>query len=195
MQIDYDILVTYGGITRKYDKGAIVFWEGDAPLYFYQIVEGSVKMFSTNSEGKDLIQGTFAAGESFGEPPLFVNKNYPATAQTSSPAVIVRLSKERLLNILHDYPEMQTTMLYMFAERIYNKAHSTQIWHCKTAEEKITRLLRHIKGNSQRQPVLINKTRQEIADLTGLRVETVIRTLLKMEREQKVKIVDHKIYY
>ena len=195
MQIDYDILVTYGGITRKYDKGAIVFWEGDAPLYFYQIVEGSVKMFSTNSEGKDLIQGNFSAGDSFGEPPLFVNKNYPATAQACSPSVIVRISRERILNILNDYPEIQNAMLYTFAERIYSKAHSTQIRHCKTAEEKITRLLRHMKGNTRQQLFLVDNTRQEIADLTGLRVETVIRTLLKMEREQKLKIIDHKIYY
>ncbi|HQD09666.1 MAG TPA: Crp/Fnr family transcriptional regulator [Flavihumibacter sp.] len=195
MHIDYDILVTYGGIVRKYDKGAILFREGDTPCYFYQLVEGKVKMFSTNSEGKDLIQGNFTAGESFGEPPLIINKDYPSTAQTCSEAIIIRISKERLLSILHDYPDLQLKMLYAFAERIYSKANAAQILLCKSAEEKIVNYLHLLKGGKQREPILINKTRQEIAESTGLRVETVIRTLLKMEAEQKVKIIDHKIYY
>ncbi|MFT4023234.1 MAG: cyclic nucleotide-binding domain-containing protein [Flavihumibacter sp.] len=112
MQIDYDILVTYGGIARKYEKGAILFREGDKPYYYYQVVEGSVKMFSANNEGKEKIQGTFSAGQSFGEPPLLVNKDYPSTAQTCSEAVILRISKDRLLNILQDYPELQLKLLY-----------------------------------------------------------------------------------
>jgi CRP-like cAMP-binding protein len=38
-------------------------------------------------------------------------------------------------------------------------------------------------------------TRQEIANFTGLRVETVIRTLKKMEEENKVTIDHRKLYY
>ncbi|WP_369791989.1 helix-turn-helix domain-containing protein [Sediminibacterium sp. C3] len=38
-------------------------------------------------------------------------------------------------------------------------------------------------------------TRQQLADFTGLRVETVIRTLSKLSERNKVKIIDHKLYY
>ena len=38
-------------------------------------------------------------------------------------------------------------------------------------------------------------TRQEIADFTGLRVETVIRTLKRMEQENKIEIRNRKLYY
>ncbi len=36
-------------------------------------------------------------------------------------------------------------------------------------------------------------TRQQIADMTGLRVETVIRAVKKLEDDGKLKIVGHKI--
>ena len=36
-------------------------------------------------------------------------------------------------------------------------------------------------------------TRQQLADMSGLRVETVIRTVKRMEEEGKVKLVGRKI--
>lgn len=38
-------------------------------------------------------------------------------------------------------------------------------------------------------------TRQQLASMTGLRVETVIRTIKKMEQQNIVKIINRKIYY
>lgn len=196
MQIDYNILIAYGGIARKFEKGAIIFWEGGAPAFFYQIVEGTVKMFSSNHDGKDLIQGIFSPGESFGEPPLFLGKPYPSTAQAATKCVIVRIAKERFLNILEDYPEASVELLYRFAERIYQKASLAQIWVSQTPEEKISAFLTRTKpdpGDRERKKVLY--TRQEIAGFTGLRVETVIRTLIRMSREGKVSIIGHKLYF
>ncbi|HAO26529.1 MAG TPA: Crp/Fnr family transcriptional regulator, partial [Chryseobacterium indologenes] len=42
---------------------------------------------------------------------------------------------------------------------------------------------------------LIPYTRQQIATLTGLRVETVIRYVKKMEEQKLVKLDSTKIYY
>ena len=37
-------------------------------------------------------------------------------------------------------------------------------------------------------------TRQQIADMTGLRVETVIRSIKSLEQKKKVKIENRKVY-
>ena len=42
---------------------------------------------------------------------------------------------------------------------------------------------------------LVPFTRQEIANFTGLRVETVIRVISKMKANKKIDIVNHKIYF
>jgi len=196
MQIDYNILIAYGGVARKFDKGAIIFWEGGIPNFFYQIVEGEVKIFSSNHDGKDLIQGIFNPGESFGEPPLLLGKPYPSTAQASKKCVVIRITKDRLLNILEDYPEASVGLLYKFAERIYRKASAAQIWVNQTPEEKIMMFLNKTRpdpGDGEKRKVPY--TRQEIAGFTGLRVETVIRTLIRMSKEGKVSIVGHKLYH
>jgi len=41
---------------------------------------------------------------------------------------------------------------------------------------------------------MVEITRQQIADLTGLRVETVIRSIKSLERKGELSIVKRKVY-
>ncbi|SDC06089.1 Crp/Fnr family transcriptional regulator [Niabella drilacis] len=196
MPIDYNILIAYGGVACKVEKGAIIFHEGNLPYFFYQLEEGSVRMYSTNMEGKELTQGYFEKGQSFGEPPLLLDKAYPSTAEAATPAVLVKIRKEKFYGILRDYPEIARALLFTFAERIYSKATAAQIWVRQTPEEKIAHFLDRKKGNEHlSKSWRVPYTRQQIADFTGLRVETVIRTLIRMSSAGKVKILGHKLYY
>ncbi|HOZ86067.1 MAG TPA: Crp/Fnr family transcriptional regulator [Niabella sp.] len=196
MQIDYNILIAYGGVARKIDKGEFVYHENTMPFYYFQVVSGEIKHFSTNSEGKELTQGIFKHGQSFGEPSLLLNKPYTSTSQALTDSVIVKIRKEHLLKIFDDYPDLVRNMMYNFAERILNKSSAFQIWVQHTPEEKITEFLKKNKQNNiNGSSPLVNFTRQQIADFTGLRVETVIRTLTRMKIEGKVKIKDRKLYY
>ncbi|NLR78227.1 Crp/Fnr family transcriptional regulator [Chitinophaga eiseniae] len=196
MQIDYNILITYGGVARKFAKDAIIFHEGGTPLFYYQVVEGSVKIFASNADGKELIQGVFSTGQSFGEPPLMVGKCYPTTAQALTSSVVIKIARENLLEILKTYPDIAERLLFTFAERIYNKSAAAQVWVSATPEEKIMLFLKRLNTRLVSTTAgLVPYTRQQIADFTGLRVETVIRTLVRMSKKGMVKIIDHKLYY
>ena len=52
-----------------------------------------------------------------------------------------------------------------------------------------------LKNNYSMNAIIIPYTRQQIADITGLRVETVIRTIKRMKEMEKIKIINHKIYF
>jgi CRP-like cAMP-binding protein len=56
-----------------------------------------------------------------------------------------------------------------------------------TARKKINGMVR---GDHQ---YTVPFTRQQLADMSGLRVETVIRTVKKMEEDGKLRIVGRKI--
>jgi len=196
VQVDLDILIAHGASMQKYQKGDIVFEEGNSALYFFQIMEGEVKMFCMNEDGKEHIQGIFKSGESFGEPPLFVDRPYPATSKVLTDSVIIRLSKDRLFLLIMDYPHVCKELLSTFALRIYNKSISAQILTGHSPCEKIISFLKRFKEeNHFEEMVIIPYTRQQIADFTGLRVETVIRNLSKLNTEKKIKIINHKVYY
>ena len=90
--IDENLLLQFGARLKNYSKGTIIFNEGDTAKYYYQVHLGEVKMNNFNEEGKEFIQGIFTNGESFGEPPLLIAKNYPASAVALTDAVLLQLS-------------------------------------------------------------------------------------------------------
>lgn len=191
-----DTLIVWGGQLRNYQKGKIIFFEGDEAQYFYLIVEGKVKMINTTDEGKDFIQGIFYAGESFGEPPLFTEETrYPATALADSDAVLVRLQKASFFEMLRQHYEIHIRITKDLAERLRFKTMVAKEISCHTPEHRLLTILRYFKSTyaESSNTYEVNLTRQELADLTGLRVETVIRSVKELERKGKLKILNHKI--
>ncbi len=198
MQIDIDLLFTWGAIVKNYKKAEIIFDEGDIALYYYQIMQGSVKMFNSNDAGKEFTQGTFSTGRCFGEPPLFIDEIYPSTAIALEDSTVIKISKEKFLKILDEYPDVQKSMLRLFAKRIYAKSTAAKFIINNSSENRILGFLATIKKKDQfpeEELYLVPFTRQEIANHTGLTVETVIRVLSKLKTQGKVKVIKHKLYF
>ncbi|OWP79845.1 Crp/Fnr family transcriptional regulator, partial [Flavobacterium covae] len=51
------------------------------------------------------------------------------------------------------------------------------------------------KPENIKKKIFIPFTRQEIANFTGLRVETVIRACSKLKKTGIIEIINHKIYF
>ena len=196
MQIDLDILFTWGAIAKVYKKNETIFFEDEIANFYFQIIEGSVKMFNSNDEGKEFTQGYFSNGQCFGEPPLFIDEVYPSTAMVCQESKIIKLSKEKFLKIIDEYPQIQRNFLKTLATRIHSKANTAKDIINQKPEFRVLSFLNSIKKNSDNnQKELVPFTRQEIANFTGLRVETVIRVFSKLNESKKVDIIKHKIYY
>jgi CRP-like cAMP-binding protein len=197
MHINTNILITWGAVAKKYKKGDFIFYEKDPCRFYHQVYEGKVKMCNYNDEGRIFIQGIFGPGESFGEPPLFINEVYPACAQAETDSIVYILAKDTLMKIMHEYPEITLLFVTGFAKRIYDKTSTNKNIINLHPEERIIGFLKKYKKDQHHNigRLRIPYTRQQIGDFLGLRVETVIRTLIKMEEEGKVEIRKHKLYY
>lgn len=195
-QIDINILIAWGGVAKKYRKNQTVFSEDDIAQFYYQIIEGQVKLINLHNDGSEYIQGIFYEGNGFGEPPLFIDEKYPSTAVVQKDSVIMVLSKASFIKMIEDDPKIQCSLLKAFSQRIFNKSVTSRELIHNTPDIKILGFLQSIKKKSEQtnMPLLVTHTRQEIANLTGLRVETVIRTLKKMAAQNKVQIINRKLY-
>ena len=197
MQIDLDLLYSWGAVAKKYKKNEIIFNEDEVAYFYYQILDGGVRMFNSNEEGKEFTQGLFCCGDGFGEPPLFINETYPAKAITIQDSTILKLSKDKFFKILDEYPSIQKDFLLLFAQKIHSKSRTSKEIINQKPELRIIAFLNTYKKKSGKSTakILITFTRQENANYTGLRVETVIRVFTKMNETNKVEIINHKIYY
>ena len=196
--IDKDLLILYGAKLVHFDKGEVLFQQGDHARYYHQILTGAVKMNNFNDGGKEFVQGFFNASEGFGEPALFLGEGYPANAVAICACHVYQLPKEKFLQIMAAYPHIHLEMTVTLARRLYYKTIMASEISNQEPEHRVIMLIHYFKTKvdkvaaSDRYKVEI--TRQQIADLTGLRVETVIRAIKSLERKGRLTIENRKVY-
>lgn len=198
MSIDLNLLLEYGGKLRAIPKKAFVFSQGEEARYYYQVTAGEIQMCNYSESGKIHIQGIFNVGNSFGEPPLFGDFKYPAHALAISDAEVVRLPKERFMQLLTDNPPIHLKITQVLAQRLFFKARLASEISMNPPEKRILGLLTHLKKEiyhiTEPFQYEVKLTRQEIGDLTGLRVETVIRTVKQLEKSGELQIKNRKVW-
>lgn len=194
--IKLDLLLDNGGILREVKKNEVIFKAGQFPSYYYQVVKGDVKMNNYSEDGKEFIQGIFSPGRSFGEPPLFINEPYPANAIAISNGVILQITKTLFDEMLYKFPEISIEINKSLARRLYYKAIMAPELSSQSPDKRLLKLLHYLKNQNPTasEYYLVELSRQQLADLTGLRVETVIRTIKQLEKQAHLKIIEGKIY-
>ncbi|MGN7863987.1 Crp/Fnr family transcriptional regulator [Chryseobacterium sp. 22458] len=192
------LLISFGAETKNYKAGDIIFREEEFPLYYYQIKTGKIKLNNYTEDGKEFIQNIFSDGHSFGESLLFVDRPYPMNAMAMEDSVIFRMPKQNFLDLIRDNPEISLNIYQCLAERMYYKYIMFYNLSFQNPVSKLKLLMDYLKSyHEDKAPYSfqIPLTRQQLASLTGLCVETVIRTIKQMEKEKIVKIEKRKIYY
>lgn len=192
------LLIDSGAEIVTYHKQEYIFKEGQHADFYYQILSGEIKMNNYNEEGKEFIQSIFSAERSFGEPPLFADIAYPANAISISKAKVLRLSKSTFYDLLVENPQVHLEITKALSLRLYYKAiMATELSH-EQPGHRILRFLDYLKKDVHhlKDPFSfeVQLTRQQIADLTGLRVETVIRATKVLEERGEIQIKNRKIH-
>jgi CRP-like cAMP-binding protein len=198
MNIDANVLYSFGAENKIYKKGDIVYKEDDHALYYFQIAEGKVKLNNYDEDGKEFIHNILGKNQSFGDSLLFLDKYYPMNAVCLNPTEVIRLPKTNFLEMLEQHPKYSIEMNACLSQRLYFKSMMMQSISSQNPMIRLKGLLDYLKSYHDSdcdQCFHIELTRQQIANLVGLRVETVIRTLKKMETDKKIKILDRKILY
>lgn len=189
------LLIQYGAVLKKYDKDTTILYKNQQANFFFQIKTGSVKMYNLSEDGKEFVLGLFYDKQSFAEPPLFSDFNYPAEAITVVDSEIYVLPKEAFFNLLKENFKVHLELNKILCNRLKYKSMILSEISVQTPEHQMITLLKYLKDTAEYTTEYeIPLTRQQLADLTGLRVETVIRTLKKLALQEKVIIKNRKVY-
>lgn len=195
--IPADLLEQYGASVVHVEKDQVLFQQGDQALFFHVVRSGCVKMTVYNEKGREFVQGYFSDGESFGEPPFFCQGQYPASAVVVESGSIWRCAYQDFLNLLAEHPGIHLLVTQTLCKRLVYKATMLGAVAVEEARFRLQTLIEYLWKASEEQenPYKVPFTRQQLADMTGLRVETVIRVIKGMEEDGVLKIRRGKIYW
>jgi CRP-like cAMP-binding protein len=198
MVIAEDVLFSSDAEVQNFKMNDIIFNEGDQPKYYYQIISGMVKLNNYFEDGKEIIHSVPFDGHCFAESFLISDKRYPINAVALNDCEIIKLEKSKFIQLIKTDPDLLLKLYEYSAERMYYRYIMFNAISITQPLAKIERVLDSFKTyNKLSEPYSyqVPFTRQQLAALAGLSVETVIRAVKKMEKEKTVKIENGKIFY
>ncbi len=175
---------------RSFKPEEFVFWEGDAPDYFYTVAEGRIKILKYSSSGKEFIIAFFGPGEMFGEVAVFEGKPYPASAQAVADTKILGIKKDDFLSFLAGRPQIALDIINILGGRLRDAQSRLKDLAGERAEQRLARTL--LMLSSKLGPTL-PFTRQEIADMAGTSTETAFRVTTQLKDSSIIRSVRGKI--
>lgn len=195
--IPIEILLEKGAVKKNVDAGEVIYHENSNCNYYYQILTGRVRLSNFLDDGREVLHKVACANDGFGEVAIFDEGLHGITAIADSPTTLIKVSKDGFKEILKEY----SSFYQFFAQKIAKDLHFKQFLTslvCNFAPEDILLKLIH-KLNEDRQLICqechrLMLTRQQLANMTGLRVETIIRTMKQMERKEILQIIKGKVF-
>lgn len=177
---------------KTYKKGEVIYHPDMQPKAVYFIKTGKVKMVTVNSDGDEFIQGIFKANEYFGEPALILSKPYLAFTIAIQDCEIIPVKKDAFFHLLETENSFSLKLIQTLSTRLFYKSMMLEELANEHAEHRIHTLLNYLLKDIEAGEQL-KITRQQLADMSGLRVETVIRAISKSSGTLSFKLIKGKI--
>jgi len=173
---------------RTYERGDVVFEEGDPSDHFFIVITGRVKVFKHGLSGSDVILEMFGPGEPLGAMAAYESKPYPASAEAIESSSCLLIPRHEFFRLLEEHPSLVRGLLGSLSLRLVELTTRLAELTGGRAECRFARLFLKLAdqlGRSKEAGLFIPLplSRQELADLTGTTVETCIRIMSRWGKE------------
>ncbi len=168
--------------TVHFDRGTMLFAEGERGDRLYVIAEGKIKLGSSSSDGRENLLAVLGPGEMFGELSLFDPGPRTLTATAVADTTLYELAHAELVSWLERHPAMSKVMLAALARRLRRTNENLADLVFSDVPGRVAKALLDL---AQRfgQPlddglrVAHDLTQEELAQLVGASRETVNKAL------------------
>ncbi|MVZ64663.1 cyclic nucleotide-binding domain-containing protein [Sphingobacterium sp. DK4209] len=195
--IPIELLLDKGAVTKQVDSGQIIYYENSACNYYYQIISGRVRLSNFMIDGREVLHKVVCANDGFGEVAIFDEGLHGITAVADCQTTLIKISKDSFREILKEYHSFYQYFAQKIAKDLHFKQFLTSLVCNFGPEEILSKLIHKLNENTNlicHECHRLMLTRQQLANMTGLRVETIIRTMKQMEKKDKLQIVKGKVY-
>jgi CRP-like cAMP-binding protein len=184
---DFELL-TANKTEKLYRKGEIIFREGAYPAGIFFIVEGKVKKYKLDKDGKEHIIYVANTGELLGYHAILAEDRYPDSAAALQESKIAFVSREDFLDTLQQSEVLSRRLLKTLSHEFAVLANSLTLFARKSVRERLALQLIVLREKYKvnfkpGMAVEINMGRDDLASLVGTARENVVRVLSELKVE------------
>jgi CRP/FNR family transcriptional regulator len=179
--------------SNRYRKGQVIFYEGNPQLGLYFVRSGKIKVYKSNTDGKQQILRIASPGDILGHSSLFSGKPSNATAEAIEDAEVCFLDKNGFFSILKNNHSIALNLLNRLSSELIRVEEKTMDLAYKSARARFAELLLTLKesfGVPQKglHRLDIALSREELAQAVGTTVETAVRLLTEFREEGFIEV-------
>ncbi len=167
-----------------------LFRAGDPSTDLFVISEGQVKLTKTDIDGHEHLIGLAGAGYLLGFDTIG-NRRYSYSAETLTPTVFCRIRHRDMMRILTKNPKVSLNVLLAVNEQLAQAQNLIRVLSQKSAHGKVAALLLSLipsrPDDGHEKPEALHLSRNEMAEILGITVETVSRIMAQFGREAIIK--------
>lgn len=179
---------------KKYNKGELIFTDGDDGIGFYIVISGRVKVYKVSPDGKEQIMHIFGPGQPFAEVPVFEGSRYPANADAMEPSRLFFFPKKAFVELIHANPSLAMNMLASLSQRLKQFSHLIESLSLKEVPGRLASYLLYLSDkNGSIDEFDLDIAKSQLASLLGTIPETLSRIFTKLSQKELISINGPKI--
>ncbi len=167
---------------RWYEKGEILFRQGEPATAFFAVISGWVKVYRTTPDGFDVVLHVFETGETFAECALFSVSGYPASAETVSRSRLLRIEAAVFCAGIRERPELALSMLASATRQLKSLVQQIEQITVRSAPQRIAEFVLRLApdGNTGPAEIELPFEKNLLANRLGMQPESFSRALAKL---------------
>lgn len=174
-----------------YDKGQVIFHEGNRVNGIYCVSKGKIKLFQIGNEGKEQIIRFAKEGDIIGYRALLSEEPLSASAATIEESALCFVPKSQIMKLIAENPNFNFKMLKMLSHELGEAAKIITELAQKPVRERLAETLLILKNTfelDEKQVIQVKLSREEIANIVGTATESVIRLLSDFKKEKLIEV-------
>lgn len=172
-------LVAESMTKQRYDSKEVIFLEEDKAEAIFFILEGAIRIFKSDSYGKEVTLAILFRGDFFGETGIITGDNRTAGAEALEPSLLMRLQRDEFIKILKNNGALTFKLLQEVSLRLTQTNAQLEGLVSRDLQGRVKESLQRYQG--------LRLTHQEIANIVGASRESVSRALCKLQESGEIE--------
>lgn len=175
---------------REYERGDVLFWEGDSCAGLHIIETGSIKLYRISPLGRQYIIAVLTEGATCNEVPAFDGGTNPVNVEALELSRVWVVEPDVLRELIKLHPEFSLKVLGKFGQNLRNLVGKVSEMAFYQVTHRLARLITEMPVEESRP----HWTQEQLAARLGTVREVVARSLKELEKSGAIRIEDRRIH-
>ena len=178
---------------RRYSRGEVLFWEGDACSGLHIIEQGSVKLFRISPQGRQHIVRVLQEGDTCNEVPVFDGGTNPVNVEALEETSVWVVDAQAVSDLMRKDPEFMQKTIKNLASMMRHLVRMVSDMAFYQVTNRLARLIGEIPAEELSGAGGMRWTQDQLAARLGTVREVVARSLRELERSGAIEVENRRI--